>query len=160
VGLGPHFREVNIIALRDRFIIASTTVIYLSMFVTSFIAFYTINIPAYTVYGFQGNQLSSQDLVWRIFTASLVHTQLLNYLFSMLSYVPTAMSQEKESGTVRFAANFLATSTVIQVLYVLFILLLSINSKTIIMQPAMGLWPVVMCDIVVQCNKSPEVARW
>jgi len=78
-----------------------------------------------------------------------VHAQLLNYLFSLLSYVPTAMSQEKESGTVKFAANFLATSVVIQVLYVILILLLSINSKTIMMQPAMGLWPVVMCDIVV-----------
>lgn len=130
------------------------------MFVTSSIALYCVNIPAYTVYGFQGNQLSSQALVWRILTASFVHTQLLNYLFSLLSYVPTAMTQEKESGTVRFAANFLATSVVIQVLYVLLILVLSINSKNMIMMPAMGLWPVVMCDIVIQCNKSPEVARW
>ena len=100
-------------------------------------------------------------IVWRIFTASLAHSDLMQFLFSMLSYVPTAMRQEKSVGTVKFAFTFLIISTVIQVTFVLLALVLSLILRpTVMMMPSSGLWPVIMCDIVIECNKSPDVARW
>jgi membrane associated rhomboid family serine protease len=100
------------------------------------------------------------DLVWRVFTGSLVHIQLLQLLFSLLSYVPTAINQEKIDGTVKHAFKFLATSVIIQSLFVLACFTLSVTVNPRFMTTmSVGLWPILFCDIVIECNRSPDVAR-
>jgi hypothetical protein len=78
-----------------------------------------------------------------------------------MSYIPTAIMQEKQEGTVKMACKFIVTSVTIQVLYTLLCLILSlVTSNSRIMQSmSIGLWPILFCDIVIECNKDPEVGR-
>lgn len=78
----------------------------------------------------------------------------------MLSYVPTAIGQERSEGTVRQAVRFLTTSVVIQILFTLACFLLSMVVNAGFMKSmSIGLWPILFCDIVIECNKDPEVGR-
>lgn len=104
--------------------------------------------------------LAINFLVWRVFTGALVHIQLLQLLFSLLSYVPTAIAQERSEGTVKQACRFLITSVFIQILFTLACFLLSMTvSPTFMKSMSIGLWPILFCDIVIECNKDPEVGR-
>ena len=61
---------------------------------------YMIAVPQKILYELQGNQFLFKVtrilIVWRIFTGAFVHIQFLQLLFSLMSYVPTAMMQEKQ----------------------------------------------------------------
>lgn len=69
--------------------------------------------------------------------------------------------QEKQDGTVKMACKFLVTSTTIQILYTLLCLVLSItmSNPRLMQSMSIGLWPILFCDIVIECNKDPEVGR-
>lgn len=90
-----------------------------------------------------------------------MHVQLLQLVFSLLSYVPTAISQEQGEGTVKMACKFLTTAALIQTLFCLTCWLLSLAMGSgLMMLVSVGLWPVLFCDIVIECNKNPDVSRW
>jgi uncharacterized membrane protein len=77
-----------------------------------------------------------------------------------LSYVPTAIQQERVDGTVKTAFRFLILSVLIQVLFVLVCWALAMTvSPSFMMAMSVGLWPILFCDIVIECNKSPELGR-
>lgn len=58
------------------------------------------------------------------------------------------------------AAHFFTQSLVIQILFCLISLVLGLLwSESFLMQMSIGLWPILFADIVVQCNKDPEVSR-
>jgi membrane associated rhomboid family serine protease len=100
------------------------------------------------------------NLVWRVFTGALVHIQLLQLIFSLLSYIPTAIAQERSEGTVKQAVRFLTTSVVIQILFTLACFVLAMTlSAGFMTSMSIGLWPILFCDIVIECNKDPEVGR-
>jgi membrane associated rhomboid family serine protease len=93
-------------------------------------------------------------------TGAFVHVQLLQLLFSLMSYLPTAMMQERLDGTVKQAHRFFLNNTLISVLFVVVCYLLSwMYGPQILSLPSIGLWPIIMCDIVIECNKSPDLAR-
>ena len=61
---------------------------------------------------------------------------------------------------MRQAVRFLTTSVVIQILFTLTCFLLSIGiSEGLMESMSIGLWPILFCDIVIECNKDPEVGR-
>ena len=64
-------------------------------------------------------------------------------------------------GTVPMAIRFFKLSIFINFLYtaVALALGLGVGYQRILMEPAMGLWPVIMCDIVIQCYQDPEMPR-
>jgi membrane associated rhomboid family serine protease len=66
----------------SRFICVTTITIYLSSFLTMIVPAFMVAIPYNILYQLQ---------IWRVFTGALVHIQLLQLLFSLLSYVPTAI---------------------------------------------------------------------
>lgn len=55
-------------------------------------------------------------LVWRIFTGTLVHPELLMLLFSLMSYIPTAIVQEKLDGSLKQTIRFLTTSALVGII--------------------------------------------
>jgi uncharacterized membrane protein len=56
--------------------------------------------------------------------------------------------------------RFLTTSVVIQILFTLACFLLSMVVNAGFMKSmSIGLWPILFCDIVIECNKDPEVGR-
>jgi len=84
----------------------------------------------------------------------------MNLLFSVISYVPSAMREEDGMGTVAFAVRFFKLSLFINVIFsTLSILLALIGFPSLLMTPAMGLWPILMCDLVIQCYQYPEMPR-
>jgi membrane associated rhomboid family serine protease len=90
--------------------------------------------------------------VWRIITGTFVHTDLLNLLFSVISYIPSAIYEENQIGTVPFAVKFWKLSIFINFIYSLFSIILGMLAFPSVMEmPTMGLWPILMCDLVIQC---------
>ena len=107
---------------------------------TDYITYFFALIPAFI----------AQFQIWRVFTGTFIHGQLLNLLFSLLSYMPTAVMEERSIGTVPFAVRFLKLSIFINGLFVVISLVLGyLAFPSLLMTPSMGLWPVLMCDIVI-----------
>lgn len=98
-------------------------------------------------------------IVWRLVTGTFVHSDFLGLLFSLISYVPQAVMDEQQLGTVPFALRFFVLSTFINVFYGVFGVALGQLSKGILMQPTMGLWPILFCDLVLQCQQNPDMPR-
>ncbi len=88
-----------------------------------------------------------------------VHPQLLMLLFSLMSYMPTAMTQEKVEGTVKFAFRFFVIAIVIGLLFNALAYAISFYMPSIMKEVSIGLWPILFCDIVIECNRSPDVGR-
>ena len=88
-----------------------------------------------------------------------MHPELIFLLFSLLSYLPTAMRQEKLDGTVKQSIRFFSTALIIETLFVLMCFVLSFIYASMLMSKSIGLWPILFSDIVIECNRSPDVAR-
>jgi membrane associated rhomboid family serine protease len=99
-------------------------------------------------------------LVWRLATGPFVHENFINLLFSVISYIPSAMQEENNMGTVPFALRFFKLSLFINVLFCLVSILIGFAAfPSLLKTPAMGLWPILMCDLVIQCYQYPEMPR-
>jgi hypothetical protein len=72
--------------------------------------------------------------------------------FSLLSFIPTAITQEKGEGTVKMTLRFMITALVINTLVVLIAFALSFVYPIFLKMPSIGLWPIIFCDIVIVCN--------
>lgn len=59
-------------------------------------------------------------------------------------------------GTVPFALRFFVLSTFINLFYGLIGLAIGQLSRSVLMQPTMGLWPILFCDLVLQCQQNPN----
>lgn len=90
--------------------------------------------------------------VWRLFTGTFVVDGLLSWLFTIFSYTPSAMVEENAMGTVPFAIRFFKLTLFINIVYSAVSIGLGLLVLPAIMrQPSMGLWPVIFCDMVIQC---------
>jgi hypothetical protein len=81
-------------------------------------------------------------------------------LFSVISYVPSAIQEENQMGTVAFTIRFFKLSIFVNILFcVVSILIALIGFPMVLAIPGMGLWPILMCDLVIQCYQYPEMPR-
>ena len=63
-------------------------------------------------------------------------------------------------GTVAFTVRFFKLSLFINFIFsMLSILIAFAGVPSLLMMPAMGLWPILMCDLVIQCYQYPEMPR-
>lgn len=103
---------------------------------------------------------SNLSIVWRLVTGPFAHTSFINLLFSVISYVPSAVMEENEMGTVPFAIRFFKLTMFIDVLFSIIAIGVGMTFwPRMINTPCMGLWPILMCDIVIQCYQDPEMPR-
>jgi hypothetical protein len=85
---------------------------------------------------------------------------MLTLLFCLISYVPSAILEENSMGTVPFAIRFFKLSAFINVLYSVVCGIIGLTiMPAVMMQPAMGLWPIIFCDLVIQCYQQPDMPR-
>ena len=56
-------------------------------------------------------------LVWRLITGPFVHDSILMLLFSLISYIPSAMIEENSMGTVPMTIRFAKLSIFINILF-------------------------------------------
>jgi len=85
---------------------------------------------------------------------------ILALLFSLLSYTPSAVLEENNMGTVPFTVRFLKLSLFINVVFSAVGLLIGMFVfPGVLSTPFMGLWPIIFCDMVIQCYQQPEMPR-
>jgi len=90
------------------------------------------------------------NIVWRLFTGQFVHLDFFNLLFSVISYVPSSIVEENQIGTVPFTIRFFKNSFVINSMFCtigIFLHLVGIDAAYY--EPCLGLWPILICDIVI-----------
>mmetsp|Transcript_42985 Transcript_42985/g.31389 ORF Transcript_42985/g.31389 Transcript_42985/m.31389 type:complete len:177 (-) Transcript_42985:599-1129(-) len=134
----------------SRFVFISSVGIYLVSWIMPKILTLLNNEPDLTGSKFQ---------LWRIITGPFVHSNLLYLLFSLLSYMPTAVIQERVEGTVKLSFRFFVLSALIGTLFVLLAFVVALKYPDILEDEAIGLWPILFAEIVIECNRNPDVAR-
>ena len=100
--------------------------------------------------------------VWRLVTASFISTMLLQLIFTLFMYLPTACDTERRMGSVKYLMYFLCncepySGFIVQLLYTGLIYVLAYLEVTGLATES-GLWGVIMLEIVVRCNRDPEAA--
>jgi len=75
---------------------------------------------------------------------------LLALLFTMFSYIPSAIMEETNMGTVPFTVRLFKLTLFINVFYCALALGLGLTVLPgIENMPSMGLWPIIFCDMVI-----------
>ena len=98
--------------------------------------------------------------MWRLITGPFCHDSIINLLFSVISYVPSAVMEEKNMGTVAFTIRFWKLVLFMNVFYSILGIIGGLAGLSfMLMDQYMGLWPILMCDIVIQCYQYPEMPR-
>jgi membrane associated rhomboid family serine protease len=128
------------IPLFNKFVFTTCCIIYFLSFIVIQVLTYTMLRPIDIIH-FQ---------VWKLITGPFAHPQLLMLLFSLLSYIPSAIYEEKEMGTVPFTLRFFKLSLVINILFCsISIPVAMFIAPSFIKTPEMGLWPILFCDLVI-----------
>ena len=104
------------IPLFIKMILLITVILYIINIKFSNISFYLSNIPYYTIYKYQ---------LWRIFTTSLMTTNIINIILSILFWVKHASNLEDIMGTIIYLIIIIMNSTIIHLIstfpYLLFL---------------------------------------
>ena len=139
-----------------KFIILSTSILYILNLFIPFISFFFANIPYYTILKFQ---------IWRLATNAFITTSLLNIIFAFLSWIKDACDLEKSNGTLKYMLIFFMNSILIQIIYSLILILISliIKNKSVLKLNLIsgyvennGLWPIIMSELTLLCMMNPE----
>ena len=68
--------------------------------------------------------------------------------------------EERQLGTTHFALRFGVLATFINTLFsVVGLLIGNTLAPSVMMEPAMGLWPILFCEMVIQCMEHPDMPR-
>lgn len=134
------------IPLFVKFVIITTIVLYLLTWITP-IDMVLMNIPNQTFFKLQ---------IWRLFSSVFLTPSLIGIIFAFLAWVPDAVRLENTSGTIRYMLNFLVNAFLINLVYCLTIIAISIVYKDAINSPSSGLWPLIMAEISMLCLANPD----
>ena len=144
------------IPLFIKMIILITVILYIINIKFSNISFYLSNIPYYTVYKYQ---------IWRIFSTSLMTTNILNIVLSLLFWVKHASNLEDIMGTITYLIIIIMNSTIIHFIstFLFFIISLILKKEEILKVKIndkgkvnnSGLWPYIICELTLLSLSNP-----
>ena len=129
-----------------------TIVLYILNLKLTFISYFLINVPSYTILKFQ---------IWRLITSVFITTNIFQIILAFFVWVKYASLLETSLGTIKYTLIFLLNTLCIQVfnivIYSFFSLLnkKSFNSE-IKSKKNSGLWGIVMCEMTLLCVSNPE----
>jgi len=130
-----------------RFIIITTLSFYLiSWFLGGFTKKLT-NIPAQLIYNFQ---------IWRLLTSVFITSSIFNILFGFIAWIPDAIKLENNTSTMKYMCTFFINNSIIQILYIILCLILSLISNSFLLMQSNGLWPLILGEITILCLTNPE----
>ena len=70
------------------------------------------------------------------------------------------MMLEMQEGTVRKIIQFFGNTFLINLIFILVVFLLELSQPGISMMfYSVGLWPLVFTELVIECNKEPDMPR-
>lgn len=77
------------------------------------------------------------------------------FLFGMLSFIPTYIQVEKQVGTFRAGYRYFVTAFTTALVFVVISILFSklFGISTLVY---MGIWPIIISEIVIECFSSPD----
>lgn len=135
-----------------RFILYVSLVMFAASMVVPVVSFWIVLVPAVFL---------EKLYLWQVLTFEFQPFGIFGLLFTMFSYLPTACRTERRLGTVRYISFFLITNAILAVIYVGLARLgketgISLLSMIYSMVPLCGLWPLIMVEMVIRCNKDPE----
>ena len=139
-----------------KFVIMSTTVLYLLNLLIPYVSLVLADIPYYTIYYCQ---------LWRIFTTPFMTTNILSIIFSLFFWFKDAFKLEREIGTVKYLLIFFMNTFFIQLLYcfITFLISLIIQNQILLKMKitprgvrSEGLWPILLCDLTLLCLSNPN----
>ena len=144
------------IPLFIKMILLITVILYIINIKFSNISFYLSNIPYYTIYKYQ---------LWRIFSTSLMTTNIINIILSILFWVKHASNLEDIMGTIIYLIIVIMNSTIIHLIstFSLFIISIIIKKKEILKAKIndkgtvnnSGLWPYIICELTLLSLSNP-----
>ena len=141
------------------FFIKTINILTILIFIPSLfikeIPYYMANIPYFTLLKFQ---------LWRLFTGTLLTTNIFNILLALLFWVREASKLESGLGTVTYFLIFLINSTFIRLIYSILMVIIEIMTKKNIYKTgkitgpirSSGLLPVIMCELSLLCLSNPN----
>ena len=124
-----------------RCLLYASVAIYGLSFLSAYVLYILFCAPQLIIFSFQ---------VWRLFTGLFVHPQLLTLLFALMSHLPHAARAEQTIGTVRYFYRFWLLGFLTLFLFTIVCGAGQINQFSI------GLWPMLFCDLVIECMQEPE----
>ena len=134
-----------------RLLLYSTLCLYLISWISLGLVLLLANIPVLVVGYFQ---------IWRLFTAPLVPLGFLHVLFEMISFLPTAVKIERRMSTSGYFVFFALNSLTVQTVFALAMYGASFIPgeffASLALRPSAGLWPIIMIEMVIRCNKNPD----
>ena len=92
-------------------------------------------------------------------------TGILSIIFSLIFWFKYAFKIEKQMGTTKYILIFLMNTIIIQILYCLLMLVISliVQSSFVLKMKITpngirneGLWPILMCELTLLCLSNPE----
>lgn len=138
-------------------IILITTILCGLNYLFPFISFYLSNVPYYTIYNFQ---------VWRLFSTSLITTNIINIIFSILFWVKHASNLEDTMGTIKYFFIFSLNSTIIQIIFtsMFYVISLIMKKKEFLKSKIdskgkidnSGIWPYIICELTLLSLSNPN----
>ena len=158
VGVRVGFKKLwNIVPLFIKFMSITTLILSILNIFFSSISFYLSNIPFYTIYLIQ---------VWRLISSVLITTNIINVILGLIFWTREGSSIETRLGTIKYIIIFIRNTILIEILYSLIILVISliiknkdftlkkINPKGIAAN--CGFWPTIMSEITLLCICNPN----
>lgn len=140
-----------------KFIIIISFILYILNIFFSSISLYLSNIPNETIYNYQ---------IWRLFSSSLITTNIINIIFSILFWVKYASNLESVIGTIKYLLIFIMNSTIIQIFYTILIWIISliIKNKKLLSSKLnnngkvqnSGIWPYIACELTLLSLSNPN----
>ena len=129
-----------------------TIVLYILNLKLTFISYFFINVPAYTILKFQ---------IWRLITSVFITTNIFQIILAFFVWVKYASLLETSLGTIKYTLIFLLNTFCIQVFNIVIYSFFSLlNHKTfnseIKSKKNSGLWGIVMCEMTLLCVSNPE----
>ena len=129
-----------------------TIVLYILNLKLTFISYFFINVPSYTILKFQ---------IWRLITSVFITTNIFQIILAFLVWVKYASLLETSLGTIKYTLIFLLNTFCIQVFNIVIYSFFSLlNHKTfnseIKSKKNSGLWGIVMCEMTLLCVSNPE----
>jgi hypothetical protein len=89
-----------------------------------------------------------------------VHKDILTLLFSLFSYIPSGIMEENSMGTLPLVIRFIKLTVFINVIFSVFCLTFGLTlAPSLLNMSCMGLWPIIFCDMVIQCYQQPDMPR-
>ena len=129
-----------------------TIVLYILNLKLTFISYFFINVPSYTILKFQ---------IWRLITSVFITTNIFQIILAFFVWVKYASLLETSLGTIKYTLIFLLNTLCIQVFNIVIYSFFSLlNHKTfnseIKLKKNSGLWGIVMCEMTLLCVSNPE----